>query len=66
MKAIQCVQWKSTGKVQAHPQAVSSICARNGFIVTGSSDASVKIWSIIQGKDESGMNGHSRQNGQTV
>ncbi|KAF8231867.1 WD40 repeat-like protein [Tricholoma matsutake] len=39
-------QWIPTLKVQAHAKAISSLCALDHCIVTGSSDASVKIWKL--------------------
>ncbi|KAK0206472.1 WD40-repeat-containing domain protein [Desarmillaria ectypa] len=42
-------QWRSS-KVQAHPKAVSSLCAHHECLATGSSDSSVKIWRV--GTDE--------------
>ncbi|KAF8076319.1 WD40-repeat-containing domain protein [Lyophyllum atratum] len=46
-------QWKSTGKIQAHIKAISSLCILDGWVATGSSDASVKIWNIVPGAEES-------------
>ncbi|KAK7049584.1 Elongator subunit elp2 [Paramarasmius palmivorus] len=44
-------QWKSS-KFQAHEKAVSSMCASNDCLVTGSSDSSVKVWKFSK---ETGM-----------
>ena len=38
------LQWTMTGSVGAHSKAVSALCVLDGCIVTGGSDASVKIW----------------------
>ena len=48
------VQWESTRKKQAHSKAISSLCALDDCAVTGSSDASVKIWKVQPSNEESG------------
>ncbi|KAJ7638755.1 WD40-repeat-containing domain protein [Roridomyces roridus] len=37
-------QWTSTAKVDAHKQAISSLCVHGECLATGSSDGTVKIW----------------------
>ncbi|KAF9462581.1 WD40 repeat-like protein [Collybia nuda] len=39
-------QWKSTGRIQAHTKAISSLCVFNDWVITGSSDASIRIWEV--------------------
>ncbi|KAJ6515959.1 WD40-repeat-containing domain protein [Mycena sanguinolenta] len=39
-------QWKSTVKIKAHSQAISSLCAYTQCLATGSSDGTVKVWKI--------------------
>ncbi|KIM90735.1 hypothetical protein PILCRDRAFT_144601 [Piloderma croceum F 1598] len=43
-------QWIPTGFVKAHSKAVSALCVLDENIVTGSSDASVKIWKVCPGE----------------
>ncbi|KAG6900925.1 hypothetical protein C0993_004362 [Termitomyces sp. T159_Od127] len=47
--------WNFTGKIQAHEKAVSSLCVLDDLLVTGSSDASVKIWRVESRTDGIGM-----------
>ncbi|OJA16969.1 hypothetical protein AZE42_00596 [Rhizopogon vesiculosus] len=42
-------QWRTTAIVQAHKEAVSALCAFDKFLLTGSSDSSVKIWEMQRG-----------------
>ncbi|KZP32865.1 WD40 repeat-like protein [Athelia psychrophila] len=42
-------QWQQTGTMQAHSKAVSALCFLDDYLVTGGSDASVKVWKIIPG-----------------
>lgn len=53
------LQWNLTAKIQAHTKAVSSVCVYNKCLVTGSSDAFVKVWKI-DSTESSGMKFHSR------
>ncbi|KIJ69988.1 hypothetical protein HYDPIDRAFT_104660 [Hydnomerulius pinastri MD-312] len=39
-------KWKNTAAIQAHHQPVSALTVSGGILVTGSSDSSVKVWSI--------------------
>ncbi|KAF8897476.1 WD40-repeat-containing domain protein [Infundibulicybe gibba] len=39
-------QWHLHAKIQAHEKPISSICVHASCIVTGSSDASLKIWEL--------------------
>ncbi|KAG6812317.1 hypothetical protein H0H92_003401 [Tricholoma furcatifolium] len=50
--ALWNISWEIAAKLQAHSQAISSLCALDDRIVTGSSDATVKIWKIVAGTDE--------------
>jgi hypothetical protein len=43
--------------VESHKGGISSLCIYKQFVVTGSSDASVKIWTLTMG-DESGTFTH--------
>lgn len=49
-------QWNIVYKVQAHEKSISSLCIFDQWVVTGSSDASVKIWKITFGDGELGKN----------
>ncbi|KAF8138550.1 WD40-repeat-containing domain protein [Boletus edulis] len=44
-------QWRNTATVHAHPQPISAISGLGSLLVTGSSDSSVKIWTITDGQD---------------
>ncbi|KAH7887804.1 WD40-repeat-containing domain protein [Phlebopus sp. FC_14] len=48
--AVRCWQklgkWESTCLIQAHQQPVSALAVSEELLVTGSSDSSVKIWSV--------------------
>jgi WD40 repeat protein len=50
-------QWIPTARVESHKGGISSLCIYKQFVVTGSSDASVKIWTLTMG-DESGTSTH--------
>ncbi|KAF8351519.1 WD40-repeat-containing domain protein [Amanita rubescens] len=39
-------QWRIASKTGAHSQSISSLCVYDDALVTGSSDATVKIWRI--------------------
>ncbi|KAG6872799.1 hypothetical protein C0995_006528 [Termitomyces sp. Mi166 len=57
---VTCVRfssntWNFTGKVQAHEKGVSCLCVLDDLVVTGSSDASVKIWRVESGANGIGM-----------
>jgi len=39
-------QWQLAAKVQAHLHSIAALCDHQGIIVTGSSDATIKIWSV--------------------
>ena len=39
-------QWQLAAKAQAHLYSIAALCDRQGIIVTGSSDATIKIWSV--------------------
>ena len=39
-------QWQLAAKAQAHSHSIAALCDRQGIIVTGSSDATIKIWSV--------------------
>ncbi|KAL6306683.1 WD40 repeat-like protein [Sparassis latifolia] len=45
--------WKSSCVTQAHQKAVSALAALDEIVVTGSSDSSVKVWSLAS-RNESG------------
>ncbi|KAJ7047434.1 WD40-repeat-containing domain protein [Mycena alexandri] len=45
-------RWKSTAKVDAHAQAISSLCVCNKCFATGASDGTVKIWKIASDTDD--------------
>ncbi|TFK43596.1 WD40-repeat-containing domain protein [Crucibulum laeve] len=44
-------QWKSTGKVHAHANAISSLCTFKDYVVSGASDSLVKIWRVVHKDD---------------
>lgn len=39
-------QWTSTARIEAHTQGVSALCVRGTCLVTGSSDATVRVWTV--------------------
>ena len=43
-------QWQSHASVQAHKSGISCLAVYNELIVTGASDASVKVWTISDGE----------------
>ncbi|KAH7930113.1 WD40 repeat-like protein [Leucogyrophana mollusca] len=52
--ASRCI-WLTTATVQAHEKAISSLCVFDRFVVTGSSDSSVKVWNIHQAEENGGL-----------
>ncbi|KAI9574602.1 WD40-repeat-containing domain protein [Boletus coccyginus] len=44
-------KWRNTVTVHAHSRPISAISGSGGLLVTGSSDSSVKIWTIIDEQD---------------
>ncbi|KAJ3785109.1 quinon protein alcohol dehydrogenase-like superfamily [Lentinula aff. detonsa] len=41
-------QWTSFANFTAHKQAISALCVTDEYLVTGSSDATVKLWKLPQ------------------
>jgi len=47
-------QWSTRKKIQAHAQPISCMSYFDGYLVTGSSDSTVKVWTVDP-KDDAGM-----------
>ncbi|KAL1760072.1 quinon protein alcohol dehydrogenase-like superfamily [Schizophyllum commune] len=45
-------EWVSTASVKAHTQGVSSLCVRGILLVSGSSDATVRLWDLQDDEDK--------------
>ncbi|KAF8974286.1 WD40-repeat-containing domain protein [Flammula alnicola] len=51
-KAFSLRLWQNTSTIQAHPKSISTLCVQGDRIVTGSSDASIKVWKFIERNDK--------------
>ncbi|KAI5832480.1 WD40 repeat-like protein [Schizophyllum commune Tattone D] len=45
-------KWVSTASVKAHAQGISSLCVRGTLLVSGSSDATVRLWDLQEDEDK--------------
>lgn len=43
---VEHSQWKETFRTQAHKSSISIMCIHASTVITGSSDAELKVWEV--------------------